>query len=51
MEDTPCPKCGDIRFYYKYINYKEILLCSKCGYYDYFVCEDELGLSDLEDDK
>ena len=51
MENTICPKCGENKYYWKYVNYKEILLCGKCGYFDYFICEDELGLMDLEDKK
>jgi len=29
-----CPKCGHLNFWYKFINGKEIELCSKCGYWD-----------------
>ena len=50
MENTICPKCGEVNVYWpRYINFKEIVLCNKCGYFDYIVYNDEIGLSDIED--
>ena len=31
---TCCPKCGHEKYWPKYINYKEIDLCSRCGYWE-----------------
>ncbi|SPF36886.1 hypothetical protein SBF1_170017 [Candidatus Desulfosporosinus infrequens] len=28
-----CPKCESEKYYYTYINYREIVLCRKCGYW------------------
>ena len=47
MENVLCPNCKNPKYYYKYINCKEITICSLCGYWDYFICDDELGLLDL----
>lgn len=51
MENTICPNCKSSKFYYKYINCQDIILCQKCGFWDYYICEDSLGLSDLNEDK
>jgi len=54
---TVCPKCNHERYWPKYINYKEIDLCSLCGYWeprDIEVGENVeyyLGLLDLDDNK
>ena len=51
MENTICPKCGEPYYWPRYINFKEILLCKKCGYFDYVVHNDEIGLLDIGDDE
>lgn len=36
MEDNNivCPVCGCLKYYYKFINCKEIVLCNNCGYWE-----------------
>jgi len=49
---TICPKCGFEKYWYKFINKIEMDLCSLCGYWEpRNICEDELGLMDLDDKK
>jgi len=31
---TICPKCGFEQYWHKYINYKDITLCNKCGHWE-----------------
>lgn len=31
---TICPKCNHEKYWPKYINYKEIDLCSRCGHWE-----------------
>lgn len=45
-----CPNCGHERFWPKYINNMDITICSKCGHWIPLICEDLLGLLDLEDE-
>lgn len=37
-----CPRCGSLRFWFKYYCNTPIRLCSKCGYFE------EIGLMDLD---
>ena len=39
-----CPVCGFEKFYYKFINDKEIELCSLCGFWDHHNLDDDIIL-------
>ena len=43
-KNVVCPICGCLKYYYKFIDYKEIILCSSCGYWDHYNTEVELEL-------
>jgi len=41
---TVCPVCGFEKFYYKFINDKEINLCSMCGHWNHYNTEVEIDI-------
>lgn len=51
MNNVCCPVCGSLKYWPKYVNYQEIILCNSCGYWNSCTVEDSLGLSDLNEDK
>jgi len=46
---TICPKCNNEKYWPKYINYKDITLCSRCGYWEPRDISNGLELLELED--
>lgn len=35
-----CPKCKSENYFYVYINNQEIVLCRRCGYWEYMSFDD-----------